>query len=154
MHLLVKSVCFCIVSVLIQWTNTKHYGMRFLDGSADKESTCSEGDTGDACSICGLWRSPGEEMTTHCDILAWKISWTEESGGLQSMGSQRLRHDLATKHSTWRPRSNTVFLILFTPLQNWLSNLFSFKMKPSTFFLHKSYFYTVRNAHWSILNWK
>ena len=36
-------------------------------------------------------------MTTHCDILAWKISWTEESGGLQSMGSQRLRHDLATE---------------------------------------------------------
>ena len=30
-----------------------------------------------------------EEMATHSSILAWSISWTEESGGLQSMGSQR-----------------------------------------------------------------
>ena len=34
-----------------------------------------------------------EEMTTHSRILAWKIPWTEEPGGLQSMGSQRVRHD-------------------------------------------------------------
>ena len=32
-------------------------------------------------------------MATHSSILAWKISWTEEPGGLQSMGSQRVRHD-------------------------------------------------------------
>ena len=32
-------------------------------------------------------------MATHSSILAWKISWTEEPGGLQSMGSQRGRHD-------------------------------------------------------------
>ena len=31
-----------------------------------------------------------KEMTTHSSILAWKISWTEEPGGLQSMGSQRV----------------------------------------------------------------
>ena len=30
-----------------------------------------------------------EGMTTHCSILAWRIPWTEEPGGLQSMGSQR-----------------------------------------------------------------
>ena len=35
-------------------------------------------------------------MTTHSSILAWKISWTEEPGGLQSMGSQRVRHNWAT----------------------------------------------------------
>ena len=38
-----------------------------------------------------------KEMTTHPRILAWEIPWTEESGGLQSMRSQRVRHDLATK---------------------------------------------------------
>ena len=36
------------------------------------------------------WEDPLEkEMATHSNILAWKISWTEEPGGLQSMGSQR-----------------------------------------------------------------
>ena len=32
-------------------------------------------------------------MATHSTILAWRIPWTEEPGGLQSMGSQRVRHD-------------------------------------------------------------
>ena len=36
-------------------------------------------------------------MAIHSSILAWKILWTEEPGGLQSIGSQRVRHDLATK---------------------------------------------------------
>ena len=35
----------------------------------------------------------GKEMATHSSILAWRIPWTEESGGLQSMGSQRVGHD-------------------------------------------------------------
>ena len=34
-----------------------------------------------------------EEMTNHSSILAWEIPWTEESGGLQSMGSRRVGHD-------------------------------------------------------------
>ena len=34
-----------------------------------------------------------EEMATHSSILAWRIPWTEEPGGLQSMGSPRVRHD-------------------------------------------------------------
>ena len=34
-----------------------------------------------------------EGMATHSSILAWRISWTEEAGGLQSMGSQRVGHD-------------------------------------------------------------
>ena len=38
-----------------------------------------------------------EEMATHSSILAWEIPWTEEPGGLQSMGSQRVGHDLAIK---------------------------------------------------------
>ena len=35
----------------------------------------------------------GEEMATHSSILAWEIPWTEEPGRLQSMGSQRVRHN-------------------------------------------------------------
>ena len=43
---------------------------------------------------CLGWEDPLEkEMETHSSILAWKISRTEEPGGLQSMGSQRVGHD-------------------------------------------------------------
>ena len=40
-----------------------------------------------------------KEMATHSSILAWKIPWTEEPGGLQFMGSQRVRHDWMTEHT-------------------------------------------------------
>ena len=41
-----------------------------------------------------IWDDPLEkEMATHSSILAWRIPWREEPGRLQSMGSQRLRHD-------------------------------------------------------------
>ena len=36
-------------------------------------------------------------MATHSSILAWRILWTEEPGGLQSMGSQSIRHNLGPK---------------------------------------------------------
>ena len=40
------------------------------------------------------WEDPLEkEMATHSSILAWEILWTEEPGGLQPMGWQRVRHD-------------------------------------------------------------
>jgi len=40
------------------------------------------------------WEDPLEEgMATHSSILAWRIPWTEEPGGLQSMGLQRVGHD-------------------------------------------------------------
>ena len=38
----------------------------------------------------------GKEMATHSSILAWRILWTEESGGLESMGLQRVRHNWTT----------------------------------------------------------
>ena len=38
-----------------------------------------------------------EEMATHSSMLAWKIPWTEELGRLQSVGSQRVGHNLVTK---------------------------------------------------------
>ena len=45
------------------------------------------------------WEEPLEkEMVTHSSILAWRLPWTEKPGRLQSMGSQRVRHDWATSH--------------------------------------------------------
>ena len=53
-----------------------------------KEFTCNAEDVG---SIPGSRRSPGEGNTIHSSILAWKTPWTEESGGLQCIGLQRVR---------------------------------------------------------------
>ena len=50
-------------------------------------------DVRDTGSIPGLGRSPGEEMEAHSHILAWRIPWTEEPGGLQCMGLQRVGQD-------------------------------------------------------------
>ena len=50
-----------------------------------------------ADSIPGLGRYFGEGNDIPLSILAWEIPWTEETGGLESMGSQRVRHDLATE---------------------------------------------------------
>ena len=38
-----------------------------------------------------------KKIANHSNILAWKIPWTEKPGGLQSIGSQRVRHDLKTE---------------------------------------------------------
>ena len=59
--------------------------MHFLGGSDSKESAHNAGDLG---SIPGLGRSPGKGNGTHSSITAWRIPWTEEPGGLQSMVSQ------------------------------------------------------------------
>ena len=58
-----------------------------------KNLPTSARDARDAASIPG-WKDPlEEEMATHSSILAWKIPWTEEPRGLQSIGSKRVRHD-------------------------------------------------------------
>ena len=49
----------------------------------------------------GSLRSPAEGMTTYSSILAWRIPWTEELGGLQSRRSQRVGHDWATNTFTF-----------------------------------------------------
>ena len=57
--------------------------MGFPGGSVSKESACNAGDLG--------WEDPLEkEMATWSSILAWRIPWTEEPGGLQSMGHKEL----------------------------------------------------------------
>ena len=68
--------------------------MGFPGGSDGKESACNAENLG---SIPELGRSPEKGMSTHSSILSLTILWTEEPGGLQSMGSQRVGHDLATQ---------------------------------------------------------
>ena len=64
----------------------------FPGGSVVKNPPANAGDTG---SIPGWGRSSEKEMATCSSILAWEIPWTEEPGGLQSMGSQRAGHEIS-----------------------------------------------------------
>ena len=57
-----------------------------------------------------------KEMATHSSILAWKIPWTEEPGGLQSMGSQRVGHD-------WETSLSLSFTFLYCCLENPMNNM-------------------------------
>ena len=70
--------------------------MGFPGGSMVENPSASVGYTG---SILGSERSTLEkDMATHSSILAWKIPWTQEPGGLHGpRGHKRVRHDLATK---------------------------------------------------------
>ena len=60
-------------------------------GSVVRNPPANAGDTGDAGLI------PGSGVSTHSNILAWEIPWTEEPGGLQSMGLQRVGRNLVTE---------------------------------------------------------
>ena len=62
--------------------------MGFLGGSDGKETACN---AGDLVQSLGLILEKG--MAAHSSILAWRIPWTEQSAGLQSMGLQRVGHD-------------------------------------------------------------
>ena len=58
-----------------------------------KNPLASSEDIRDTSSIPGLGRSAGVEIATCSGILAWKILWTKEPGGLQSIRSQGVKHD-------------------------------------------------------------
>ena len=60
---------------------------------AGKNPPANAGDMREAGLIPGLGRSLEEGMATHSSILAWRILWTEEPGGLQSIGLHRVGHD-------------------------------------------------------------
>ena len=66
----------------------------FPGGSDGKESACNARDAG---SFPGSGRSPGEGNGYPLQYLAWRIPWTEEPGGLQFMGSQRVGHNWVTR---------------------------------------------------------
>ena len=61
--------------------------LAFPGGSNSKKSGCNAEDLG---LVPGLGRSPRAGMATHSSTLAWRIPWTEEPDGLQSIGSQEL----------------------------------------------------------------
>ena len=69
------------------------------------------------------WKNPLEKgMATHSSILAWKTPWTEEPGRLQSMRSQRVRHDCATNtytHTRTHTHTYTYSRILFRHEKEW-----------------------------------
>ena len=63
-----------------------------------KNMPANAGDAGDTGSIPGSGRSLVEGNAIYSSILAWEIQWTEEAGGLMSIGFQRVRHNQATEH--------------------------------------------------------
>ena len=70
-----------------------HFPPALPDISDGEESACNAGDLGSSLGQ----KDPLEKgMATHSSIIAWRIPWTEEPGRLQSMGSQRVRHDWVT----------------------------------------------------------
>ena len=90
----------CLIPALSLWPissvslhfHTLRISSGFLGGSVAKNSLTNVGVTGDSGSIPG-----SEEMETYSIILAWRIPWIEEPGGLQSLGSQRVVHNWATE---------------------------------------------------------
>ena len=58
-----------------------------------KNQPANAGDIRDTGSILAQEDTPEEGMATHSSILAWRIPWTEKPGGLESIGSQRVRHN-------------------------------------------------------------
>ena len=73
----------------------------FPGGSSGKESTCQCRRHRQEMQVLSLVQEDflKEEMADHSRILAWEIPWTEELGGLQSMGSQKVRQDLVTEYT-------------------------------------------------------
>ena len=57
-----------------------------------------------------------EKMATHSSILAWKIPWTEETGGLQSTGSQRIGHDCVTKWQQYLKTSQIRLVVVLNSM--------------------------------------
>ena len=72
-----------------------HYPFASQVALVVKKPPASAGDIRDMGSILGSGRSPGEGhgSSTHSSLLAWRIPWTEAPGGLQSIGSHRVRHN-------------------------------------------------------------
>ena len=84
-----------------------------------------------SCTVGGFLTTepPGKILSrrgclpTHSSILSWRTAWTEEGGGLQSMGLQRVRHDRATDTSTYFLYSGTGYSVIMKCLlaaRNWV----------------------------------
>ena len=77
----------------------------------EKDSPANAGDIRGVVQFLGQEDHLEEEMATCSGILAWKIPWTEEPGGLQPMGPQTVGHNWATK--------NTINQVNLTHLSMW-----------------------------------
>ena len=84
---------YIYICVFLLHAKYGHSLLGFPGGSDRKASARNAGDPG---LTPGSGRSLEKEMATHSSIFAWRIPWTEEPGGLQSMGSQRVGHDWVT----------------------------------------------------------
>ena len=82
----------------------------FMEGPSQclsgKEPACNAWNTGGVGSTPEWGRSPGEGNGNPLQYSCWRILWTEEPGGLQSMGLQRVRHDWVTNAFTFFARHN------------------------------------------------
>ena len=74
-----------------------------------------------------------KEIATHCGVLAGEIPWTEESGGLQSMRLQRVRHHLVTKPKSVNPMLLIDFSLTLSPLI--ATSLFSMSVNLFLFYI-------------------
>ena len=88
MHISSKNTCFICLCVVCLYV----YILGFPSGSMVKNQPDNAGDVG---LIPGSERSLEKEMATHSSILAWRNLWTDEPGGLQSIGSQKNRTQLS-----------------------------------------------------------
>ena len=87
----------CIFSLI-----PAYFSGGFPDGSAVKNPPANVGDTGHMASVPRLGESPGEGNGNLTPLaLPGEIPWTEEPGGLQSMGLHRVGHTLVTKPTTF-----------------------------------------------------
>ena len=95
-------ICVCVCVLMYDtyffsfWLNSLCIiGSRFIRGERGKERKAQEGGDSFICMcvcVC-IYPSLEEGMATHSSTLAWRIPWTEEPDGLQSMGLQRVGHD-------------------------------------------------------------
>ena len=94
-------VCVCVYIYIYIYTHIYICLVDFQGGASGKEPVCKAGDIRDS-GLNPSREDPLEEgIVAHSSILVWRIPWTEENGGLQSIGSQKVRHgwsDLAHTH--------------------------------------------------------
>ena len=87
---------------LLLWVPFFNWPSPFPGGASGKEPTCQCRTQETRVQSLGCEDPLEMEVATHSSILAWKVPWVEEPGGLQSMGPQRVEHDWVTEHTLFR----------------------------------------------------
>ena len=98
------------------------FEMGFPGGTSGKEPTCQHKMWEMQVRSLGQEDSLEEGMATHSSILAWRIPWTEEPGRLQSIESQRVRHDWSNFSSTNLNFNSFPCLIALARISNTMLN--------------------------------